>query len=68
MNDPYAMDVPTVSGPAALAERQAARRTAAARAASAAELVVLLDMLGLSPDDDASATGAAARPLRPRLR
>ncbi|MFD3539110.1 hypothetical protein ACFWUQ_06365 [Streptomyces sp. NPDC058662] len=68
MNDPYAIDVPTVSGPAALAERQAARRAAAARATSAAELGILLDMLGLLPDDDASATGAPARPLRPRLR
>lgn len=66
MNDPYAIDVLAVSAPAGLAERRAARRTAAAHAENAEELEVLLDMLGLHPDHDTSATGGEGVPLRPR--
>ncbi|MEU9234711.1 hypothetical protein [Streptomyces subrutilus] len=65
MNDPYAIDVLAVSAPAGLAERRAARRTAAAHAANAEELEVLLDMLGLHPDHDSASAGAPLRPRRP---
>lgn len=66
MNDPYAIDVLAVSAPTPLAERRAARRTAAAHAENAEELEVLLDMLGLHPDHDGPARGGAGEPLRPR--
>lgn len=66
MNDPYAIDVLAVSAPTGLAERRAARRTAAAHAANAEELEVLLEMLGLHPDHDASATAGKSTPLRPQ--
>ncbi|MEU9145950.1 hypothetical protein [Streptomyces sp. NPDC048349] len=66
MNDPYAIDVLAVSAPSGLAERRAARRTAAAHAADSEELEVLLDMLGLHPDHDPATTGGGGAPLRPR--
>ncbi|MEV8533750.1 hypothetical protein [Streptomyces sp. NPDC051211] len=63
MNDPYAMDALAASTPARPAERRAARRSVAARADGAAELALLLDMLGLHPDDDAGPGPEDAPPV-----
>ncbi|MFJ7266896.1 hypothetical protein ACIQV3_09555 [Streptomyces sp. NPDC099050] len=51
MKDPFACDDPPVLSPFAPADRVAARRTVAAHAHSPAELEMLLDMLGLVPDE-----------------
>ncbi|ATZ28703.1 hypothetical protein ACFZBM_22705 [Streptomyces lavendulae] len=53
MKDPFGCDDPSLLAPGGAGDdRAAARRTVAAHATDPAELLLLLDMLGLHPDDD----------------
>ncbi|QES51719.1 hypothetical protein DEJ50_31585 [Streptomyces venezuelae] len=52
MKDPFACEEQALLAPSAPADRAAARRTVAARAVDRAELLLLIDMLGLHPEHD----------------
>lgn len=64
MKDPFGCDEPALLACSGPADRTAARRAVAARAADPAELALLLDMLGLLPEDDPSPR-PSPRPSRP---
>ncbi|MGW7438544.1 hypothetical protein [Streptomyces sp. NPDC054849] len=60
MKDPFSStEVSTLLAPAGRVDRDAARRAIADRAIDRADLVQLLDVLGLWPRDDPPAPGTA---------
>ncbi|MFD6892484.1 hypothetical protein [Streptomyces sp. NPDC059957] len=52
VKDPFGCDEPAFLARAGTVDRAAARRAVASRAVGAADLDVLLDILGLQPEDD----------------
>lgn len=52
MKDPFACEEPSLLARTGTADRAAARRAVAARAADSEDLRMLLDILGLCPADD----------------
>ncbi|MFF3214171.1 hypothetical protein ACFYYB_26290 [Streptomyces sp. NPDC002886] len=52
MKDPFSCDEPALQARAGIVGRAAARRAVASRAVGTADLNVLLDILGLLPEDD----------------
>ncbi|MBW5482494.1 hypothetical protein [Streptomyces bambusae] len=61
VKDPFGCDEPALLARPGTADRDAARRAVASRAADGADLGVLLDMLGLRPGDDPPATPPRCR-------
>ncbi|MEU9005911.1 hypothetical protein [Streptomyces sp. NPDC048551] len=59
MKDPFGCDDPSLLAPAGAGDREAARRTVAAHATDPAGLLLLIDMLGLHPDDDPAPSARA---------
>ncbi len=68
MKDPFGCDEPALLACSGTADRAAARRAVAARAADARDLALLLDILGLLPDPGPGpeAWAAASRALDPQ--
>ncbi|WP_449485776.1 hypothetical protein [Streptomyces avidinii] len=58
MKDPFGCDEPALLACSGTTDRAAARRAVATRAADPVDLALLLDMLGLRPEDDPHALGA----------
>ncbi|MET9466114.1 hypothetical protein ABZY44_15215 [Streptomyces sp. NPDC006544] len=58
MKDPFGCDEPALLAHSRTTDRAAARRAVASRAVDPGELALLLDMLGLRPEDDPHAYGA----------
>ncbi|MFB7257573.1 hypothetical protein [Streptomyces nojiriensis] len=66
MKDPFSSaEASTLLAPVEVMDRNAARRAVAERATDRADLVQLLDMLGLWPHDDPTLPGTASTPVEP---
>ncbi|MBT2467700.1 hypothetical protein J7E97_07410 [Streptomyces sp. ISL-66] len=59
MKDPFGCDEPALLASCGTTDRAAARRAVASHAADPGDLALLLDMLGLRPEDDPHTYGAS---------